>query len=413
MEDILNVGISCPLLKNSTVLSNVVPLRITVNVDSPSLEEKCLRHMNIVNSVISAIKMPVNIDFSYPIGRLVNGTWNGSIGRLVNNESDVAIGTFTATYQRFQWTQLSSMLGYSSPVAILTGRLSARSVQSQFQVFNTFSLGVWFGIVVSIVTIGIISNLLHDSHWKNVISNIINIYQLMFGQSVDQYSRICCVKHTILIGVCLYSFNILIQYFNTLILSNLISDPVIKIDSIKDLVNFIKLNNKNVTLVSDKTYLTWYLLENSPDENFHSIFKLLLDTKYDIADIFNGKSIAINYGHILQHVYNANKHLGLYFGREQYFGSEIVMLYSKSIDAIFKEKIDLLINILFESGLQHFWEHLWYYRLVNLNQTANDDSILVQITYLMMLFSIIYSIIFLLFLIEYFTYRYYNYSKNI
>ena len=399
MEGKLNLRISCPDLKNITFVSNVNPLRITVYDVKPSIY--CNERINIVNSVISAIKMPVHIDFSYPIGRLVNGTWNGSIGRLVNNQSDVAIGTFTATYQRFQWTQLSSMLGYSSSVAILTGRLSADSVQSQFQVFNTFSWGVWLGIAVSIVTIGIMSNLLHYNYLKNVISNIINIYKLMFGQSVDQYSQIYCMKHMILIGVCLYSFTILIQYFNTLILSNLISDPVIKIDSMEDLANFIKATNKNISLVSRRVMLTWHILEHSDDENFQNIFKLLSDKDYDIVDIFNGISFAISYEHLLEPIFNANKHLGLHLSREQCFGSEVVILYSKSIDNTLKDIIDSVINVPFESGLQNFWNYMWLYKVINVNQTENDETITVQyISGLMMLLPIIYSMLFVLLAFE-------------
>ena len=261
----------CPDIRNIFTMSGAKPVRITV-LGAP---QSCNEQDNILKSILDVIKAPVQLDFVQSYGRYEMGKWNGAIGQLVDNRSDVAIAEFTATYERFQWTQLSTPLGYSSPVAIMSGGLSQHSIQNEFQVFNTFPLDIWIVSLVFVLLVGFVNNYMHDCNWKfnDIILSITQSYEILFGQSVKQFSRVCCSKQTILIGISLLSFSILIHYFRTLILTNLLEDPPIKIDSLDDLVNFLRSTKLKITLVSDKGMLTWYLLENSQDENLKTIFK--------------------------------------------------------------------------------------------------------------------------------------------
>ena len=52
--------------------------------------------------------MWVKIEFAKSLGKYENGKWNSAIGSVVDNRSDVAIGTFTATYERSQWPSFDS-----------------------------------------------------------------------------------------------------------------------------------------------------------------------------------------------------------------------------------------------------------------------------------------------------------------
>ena len=152
MYKLLNRKKLCPGWKTGSFGESQKQLRIV----TPGWLDNCHNHINIVNSVVDAINVPVKIEFSKALGKYENGKWNGAIGSVVNNRSDVAIGTFTATYERSQWTQISSILGYASPVSILSGRHSQHSKQNQFQVFETFSSDVWLGLLVSVLMVGVI-----------------------------------------------------------------------------------------------------------------------------------------------------------------------------------------------------------------------------------------------------------------
>ena len=395
-------NVDCALFKKSILNDSVKPIIMTVS--SSAKPPNCVRHVNIVNAVTSALHIPIKFHFDSAIGKLVKGKWNGAIGRVANNESDLAIGRYTVTYERFQLLQFSTPLGYSSPVTILSGRLSQHSMQNEFQVFNTFSSVVWLLLFISVLMVGLFNYFLPDRYLKfnHLISSIIQSFKCAFGQSVEQFSRICCLKHVILIGTSLLCFNIIIHCFKALILTNLLSDPLIKIDSINDLVDFIRATRANITLASSTSYMTWQLFKDSEDENFRTIFKRLKNQNYNIKDIINGKSIYIGYGFVIEKTIKSNQHPSLYIGRQQYFGSPFAVLYTKSFDKTLKEKIDSVVSTIFESGLFNLWTLLVPYKRPKetLTETENHDTIrmddikgimmLLAIIYLLVIFSLIF-----------------------
>ena len=400
MAKMLNKNILCPSLKNISFKVNTKPVRITVN----AIEKRCFNHINVVNTVINAINAPVELEFKQFIGRYEMGEWTGAIGQVVYNKSDVAIGTFTATYDRSRWTRLSSPLGYSNPVAILSGRLSQHSIENEFQVFKTYSPAVWLGLFMSVLAVGIVNYFgkRRSFHLDKLFLNIINSYKSALAQSVSQFKYVGLSKYCIMIATSLLSFSILIYWFKTLILSNLLCDSDVIIDSIEDLVNFLKSKNDqtNITIASIETKLTWYLLKYSDDENFKYIYSLLKN-KYDVKDIYNGKCIAICYGNTFDYLINGNEHLDLHVSRQQYFGSAVVILYSKTIDKTLKERIDCVIRILFESGLQNFWRYSNSYKRLNFDQIQNDQTISVQrIKGIMSLLAVVYTALILIFIFE-------------
>ena len=277
-------------------------------------------------------------------------------------------------------------------------------------------MSVWLLLVVSILVVGIFHYYLHSrsSNFNFIISSIIESYKCALGQSVEQFSRVCCLKHIILIGICLLSFNILINYFKTLILSNLVDNPLIKIDSIGDLVNFMKSTKLNISLVSNKIFLTWQLLENSQDENFHYIFLQLVDKSCTLDDIYKVKCIVISYTNLLENIAINNKHLGFHLSRDQYFGSTLNILYSKLIQNSIKLKIDTVISILFENGLEKFVSSMLNKNRLNINQTHDSQKIRIEdMRGILMLMAIVYFILIIIFIIEYFSFKTKERNRNI
>ena len=402
----------CIGLKNVTNNPNLVPLRITINSynEPPS---KCIGHVNLVNAITSAMNVPISFDFNPSIGRKVNGHWNGAIGQLANNHSDVAIGTFSATYERSQCARFSSPLGYASPIAILSGKLSQDTIHDQYHVFNTFATNVWVCIVISILIIGLIDHVVHNDNFKlsRLITRIILSYKSMMKQSSKQLARHCCLKHMVIVGSILLGCTILIQYFGTFILSNLLHESFVTIDSIDDLVEFLSSIKSNISLISSKGQYTWRLFETSEETSFKIIYNRLIDVPYiNYNDVHRGKSIALDYGHEFEHVIEANKHLDLHIGHQQYFGTAIVILYSKFIDQSVKDRIDSIINVLFESGLQSFWESLWFPESdIGFEESQEFHAIrLRSINGLFIVLAIVNSVLIIILIIEIFYHLFYT-----
>ena len=364
----------CVPLYNATFRSIVKPLRISMyNTDKS--KPKCSIYFNLVNAIVKTLGIPIRIEFGPYLGRLVKGKWDGIIGQLVNNELDVALGAHTATYERFQWTQLSTLLGYSSPLSILSGRISENTIHNDFHVFNTLSLGVWTVIVLSIILIAIVDHHLHKVPSENLVSRIILTYTYMLGQSSRHLKKYCCLKHMLVIGMGLYCFKCLRLYFETFILIDQVEDSYITINSLDDIDNLLCSTTRNISVIANKKFLTWRLLENSKDEIFQKVFNHI--TNYDTIgfdDIYRGRQIAINNGRYLQSVVNANKHLGFHLGRHQYYESANVIYYSKTIDNRVKQKIDSVIVRVYESGLQDFWWALLFERKIDINETRDDEN---------------------------------------
>ena len=114
----------CVDLNNSTITpSSVQPLRIVVRSDvRPPM--KCIENINLLNAVIIALKVPILLDFEQTYGRRVGDQWTGAVGNLFNNLSDIAIGHFAATSERFQAVGFSTTLWFGSSISIFSGRLS-------------------------------------------------------------------------------------------------------------------------------------------------------------------------------------------------------------------------------------------------------------------------------------------------
>ena len=185
-------------------------------------------------------------------------------------------------------------------------------------------------------------------------------------------------------------------------LKELLNNPSIIIDSIDDLVNFMRSTKNNISLVSNKYELSWQLLQNSDENNFKSIFQILKDGIFNITDLHNGKMIGVGYSGHFEEIIKANQHLNLHLSREQYFGSSINILYSITFINTLKEKIDSIVIILFESGLQNFWKSLRDYNPINLVKIEDNETITIEdIRGLMMLMAIIHFSVILILIIEF------------
>ena len=358
----------CVDLKKSMITSSSdPPLRIVVRSDvRPPM--KCIENIILLNAVITGLKVPILLDFEQTYGRRVGDQWTGAVGNLFNNVSDVAIGQFAATSERFQTVRMSNTLWFGNTISILSGRLCEHSPNTDFQVFKTFSLSVWLSLLMSIVVVGATHRFLGEENYCNIgdqlVNDILMSFKMLFSQNCLQLNSPCTLKNIFLLGISLHAFHWLMQWFRTFMLSNLLFEPIIQIDSIDDLHNVVKLfhsQDHNFTVVAYKEHLAWHLLETSKENNFRNVFKLLTnDKQFGYQQIYEGKRVAIGFSGIFEYVIKANHHLHFHLSRELYFMSNIVSLYSKSLSPSLRRKVDHVISCVYESGLQDIWLSLQY-----------------------------------------------------
>ena len=402
--------ILCANLTQHGTIYNGTPVRISVK--SWNKPPKCVSYVNMVNAITATIKRPFVLDFIPPMGEKVGDKWQGVIGQVFNNEADVAIGSFMARHDFFQSALLSPPLGFANTLAIMTGKLHQSALHNELHVFTTFSANVWIALLFSIFIIALSYQFLESNSslsFTNLLTGLLLFLKSLLAQGVDQHSHVKTFKNFILVGTSILSFNILIQCFISVMLANLVSDPVVKINSIEDILDFLSSTKLNISMVTSKNLLpiTLDLLKTTNKYKFKKIFNMIttssnhdLHPEIIVNDLIKGKSIWINFSIILEFIFTANEHLGLHLGSQQYYGSHFGILYSKKIAKELKNRIDSVINSLFESGLKSFWHRLSH-RKMNIHEIDAENIItLLHTRGFFILIFIIYIILFCVLLME-------------
>ena len=395
----------CVDINNSTITnSSDPPLRIVVRSDvRPPM--KCIENVNLIKAIINALKVPIVFDFEQTFGIRVGDQWTGAVGHVMNNMSNIAIGLFVATSERYQALAFSPTLWFGSTISIFSGRLSDDFENTDFEVFKTFSLGVWLCLLISIVLVGVTHRFLSEENYGDVLDDILMSFKMLFSQYCPELISPYTLKNIFLFGISLNAFNWLMIWFQTFMLANLLFEPIIQIDSIDDLNNVVEMfqsQDQNLIVVAYKQHLAWHLLESSQEANFRNVFKLLTNEKpFDYQQIYEGKRVAIGFSAIFEYVMEANPHMHFHLSRELYFMSNIVSLYSKSLSPSIRQRVDHVISCVYESGLQDLWISLEYNSPLNVKPKEDNETIEMRsIRGLMVLQCIIFSILVLVLILE-------------
>ena len=194
-----------------------------------------------------------------------------------------------------------------------------------------------------------------------VFGDISRLWTLFINVSVE-FENIFSFKQLILYSVTVISIFQMSMFFNSEILSNLLIQPLVIIDTLDDLVQFSK-QNQDVKIISDNLTTTWSLMKNWNDERAKFIYKLMVNEqvkKFDYNQVYNGKSIVISFDTNFQRILNTNPDLSFHMSADRMFGYQFGFLYSKFIDVQTKRFIDSMISSLFESGIHKFLEDRKY-----------------------------------------------------
>ena len=208
--------IGCPQLMNSSLLSSSISLRIVGHRPIGTAYDYI---NNIVNSVITYLKVPYTIRFYSSMGGLTPDGWDGVTGQLINNQSDIGVGPFSITLQRYELMKPSAPLFYSSPVAILSGRITENTKSSN--VFDIFQSITWISIILSVISMALIDTLIYSKDNTNyfkikIILRKVHLYSSsLLSQSLKYFERICCFKHLMFIGMSLIAIHLMILFFKS------------------------------------------------------------------------------------------------------------------------------------------------------------------------------------------------------
>ena len=336
---------TCPGFKNSSYDHvNLPPFRIALHNDC-----KWILPL-IMNSIINAIKRPYTLTF--------HDNFDLVFEDLVNNRSDICGNHNHINFHKHEIMQISPPLGYSNAISILGGKIYQNSYNG-FNDFNSFPLELWtiFGLVLLLVSIVseviLIESFFRFSTVSRIMRNLYNLIMQFFSQSQEYFARICCIKHILIKSTTLISITMMTLFFNSKVSSDLIHNPLLRLNSIDDLAQFIT-NHPDVEIIADNRTETWKLLmewQGKQAETIKSKLKSLFTYKHNYHHVYNGKTFIIGQDGVFQQMIRVNTHLKFHISTDRHYGSQFGLLYSKNIDKEVKLITDSVCMAIFESGL--------------------------------------------------------------
>ena len=362
----------CPgLIYNSSYDNgDIEPLRVAV------LDGCRLTQVDDFNIIMNTIKRSFVITYCDNYGEKVNGEWNGIMGELVNNRSDFSPNPFNINHDSYQILQYSPTFFYGNAITILSGKILANNGNG-LSILSSFSLKLWLILFAVFVVIATCNRIFHKEYsmWTwyllGVVGQFMKLWAVFINQS-NQFGNICCVKHLILNSVTLISIFVMTLFFSSEILTNLLIQPLIKIDTMDDLVKFVTLH-KDVKLISDNKTSSYRIMRGWEDERAKFILPRITSVpfnKFDYKQVYHGKSIVILFDSILGGILRINQHLNFHLSADRLFGRSYALLFSKFIDTKTKILIDSIIFSLFESGIHEFL----YYRRNSIKLDVKEDD---------------------------------------
>ena len=312
----------------------------------------------VVNSLLNAIQRPYTLSFHNGKVGKSRGQWSGVYGDLIHNRTDICVDFQSLNYHRYQILYNSPILGYTNVISMLSGIIYDNSRKS-ITVFDSFPLQMWIIFGFLLLLVAIISEVIHTksiftfTSLMVITDNYLALIMQFLNQGQEYFTRICCIKHHVMNSMALLSITLITFFFNSKVSSDLIYNPLLHIDSIDDLAHF-KSQHNDIKIIIDKSFTSWFLLEQWPGRNFETIKETIENVpmnKFNYEEVYNGKSILIGHDIIFQWIMNFNPELKLHISSDRHYGSQVGLFYSKSINKDVRYKVDFICRAIFESGM--------------------------------------------------------------
>ena len=355
----MSLNHQCPGLINSisfydngSNFNNFAPLRVAV------LKGCHLTLVDYFNIIMKAMKRPFVMTYCNAYHGSDNSIWN----ELLYNRSEFSLYFMEYNFPWYTNHQLSPTFYFANAVTILSGKILANNGNS-FTILNSFSLELWLLLCALFVVIAICHEFLNKKYSKwislliDVLGEFSKLWAVFINQS-NQFGNICCVKHLILNSVTVISIFIITLFFTSEILSNLLFHPLVKIDTLDDLVKFVT-QHQDVKLISDNVTSSWSSIRNWKGERAQFIFSKMNSVKiyqFDYKQVYHGKSIILSFDSNFERMLKSHRDLSFHMSADRLFGLYYGIIYSKYIDIKTKRFIDSIMTSLFESGIYNFVE---------------------------------------------------------
>ena len=367
--------------------------------------------IDILLFVIESLKMPYTLTFHDKYGLEIDGKWTDLIGEVVDNRSDIGAAFFVITDKRHNVVDFSPLLGYGSLVSILSGRIYANT-GNEFNIFDCFSTELWIVFGLSLIIVAIFEEILHFRTKYSFLTLIITIFNNMYtfmmiflNQNSKRISCICCISHLLLYSSTLLSIFLMTLFFNSQLLSNILYNPLLNIDSFDDLAQFLS-THPDVSLISDNDTFTWKLMKVWPDQQAQNLFekmKSVSKNEWNYEQVYRGKSIIIAFDDKMEFMLNKNPFLKFHISNDRHFVTQYGYIYSKLLNPEIKQIIDKTIRSVYETGLQSHWLLKMYSKRLHISdiEVSNESISLEYFRRLLNIFQYVY--IYILMLIFLFT----------
>ena len=288
----------CHLLKNSTDYHDDLP-----SIRFALLHDCKFCSIDIMNSLISSLRIPYTLTYHDKFGAQIDGRWNGIIGEIVENRSDIGAASFVVTDERHKVVNFAPILGYGSPISILSGKIHSNT-GNVFHIFDSFSTELWIAFGLSLIIVSICEQIFHSKTKYSFLALIMKIFDNIFSlimrflnQNLKKFTNICCISHLLLFSSTLISIFSMTLFFNSELLSNILYNPLLNIDSLDDLARFLS-THPDVSLISDNSTITWKLMKTWQDQQVQSLFRKMQSMPmddFDFEKVYRGKSIIISF----------------------------------------------------------------------------------------------------------------------
>ena len=368
---------------------DIAPLRVAV------LNRCRLTLVDYFNIIIKAIKRPFDLTYceSY------NGPGINIVDELVNNRSDFSPNIAGVNYDYYQTIQYSSKFFFGNVITILSGKILANNGIG-LSLLDIFSLEIWIIFIIMLIFISISNGIMHKENSKcKFLDHFTKLWTMFINQSIT-YGNICCVKHLILNSVTVISIFIMTLLFTSQILSNLCFHPLVMIDTLDDLVEYVTQHD-DLKLISNDISSSWLIMKKWEDEKGKFLFNRMTsvpDFNNLYKQVYHGKYFIISYDTTFEHIVANNPGLYFHMSADRLFSKSHGMLYSKNIDIKIKRLIDSIMSSMLESGIYKHNHDKQFSRHLNIEE--DDPSQTISLSYfkkIVILYS--YKVILLLFIL--------------
>ena len=307
----------CPgLIESNHYYNNsidIAPLRVAV------LNGCQLTLVYYFNIIMKAIKRPSNLTYC----QSYNGPGINIVDELANNRSDFSPNIAGVNYDFYQAIQYSRKFFFGNVVTILIGKILANNGIG-LSILDIFSLDIWIIFTIMLIFIATSNRIIHkeNSKWtiylESVLDHFTKLWTIFINQSII-FGNICCVKYLILNSVTVISIFIMTLFFTSQILSNLCFHPLVMIDTLDDLLEYVT-QQADVKLISNNLSSSWLIMKSMQDKSGKFLFNKMTSVPYyDYKEVYQDKSFIINYDTTFEHIMENNRGLSFRMSADRLF----------------------------------------------------------------------------------------------